>query len=521
MSHPHPPGSPPAPGVPASHTLRQQAEARWQAIRQKTPDIFGDLTLRDTDILMHDLHVHQIELELQNEELSRAKDALDASRARYVELYDLAPVGYCSVNEAGLISQANLTLASLLGVARKALVNRPFSALVIREDQDSWYQLRRALLDGSPPRPVELRLHQDAGTMGVTGACLWVQLTCTLAQDEAGAAVLHLAVSDMSARKLAEEALQESETRFRTLFEASQDAVLLHRDGKVIFANPTAAAMFGTRSDSELVGKAVMALVHPEDAPVIQTRIKNALEFGQIATALEGRYVKLDGTVFHAETQGRAIVLDGLPAILVTLRDIAERKLAQAKLELAASVFGHAREGITITDAQGTIVDVNEAFTRVTGYSREEAIGQNPRILKSGRQDQAFYEAMWASLISLGFWSGEIWNCRKSGEVYASLLTVSAVRDANGNTHQYVGLFSDITAIKAHQSQLEHMAHYDPLTHLPNRLLLGDRFAHAAEVARSEHRTLTLFYLDLDHFKHINDSLGYAVGDHMLLIRPK
>ncbi|NVO06039.1 MAG: PAS domain S-box protein, partial [Rhodoferax sp.] len=141
-------------------------------------------------------------------------------------------------------------------------------------------------------------------------------------------------------------------------------------------------------------------------------------------------------------------------------------KRANAKLELAASVFEHAREGITITDAQGTIVDVNAAFTRISGYSKEEVIGRNPRLLNSGRQAPDFYTAMWRALTEVGHWSGEVWNRRKSGEVFAELLTISAVRDEAGAIQKYVALFSDISAIKAHQDQLEHIAHFEPLTNL-------------------------------------------------------
>ncbi len=180
-------------------------------------------------------------------------------------------------------------------------------------------------------------------------------------------------------------------------------------------------------------------------------------------------------------------------------------------------MFGHARECITITDLQGTIVDVNDAFTRITGYSRDEVVGQNPRILNSGRQDKAFYDALWHELLNEGHWSGEIWNRRKSGEVFAELLTISAVRDANGQTQHYVALFSDITAIKEHQNRLDHMAHFDALTGLPNRLLFADRLQQALAQAARRHQTVAVAYLDLDGFKAINDRYGHDTGDSLLI----
>ena len=196
---------------------------------------------------------------------------------------------------------------------------------------------------------------------------------------------------------------------------------------------------------------------------------------------------------------------------------ITRRKEDDEKLQLAGSVFSHAREGISITDAHGTIVDVNEAFTRITGYSREEAVGQNPRILSSGRHDAAFYSAVWGALILQGHWSGEIWNRRKSGELYAELITISAVRNAQGITQNYVALFSDISSIKEHQNVLERIAQFDPLTHLPNRLLLADRLQQAMTQAQRRGQQLAVAYLDLDGFKSANDRHGHDVGDQLLI----
>ncbi|MBY0463498.1 MAG: EAL domain-containing protein, partial [Burkholderiales bacterium] len=208
---------------------------------------------------------------------------------------------------------------------------------------------------------------------------------------------------------------------------------------------------------------------------------------------------------------GRVVAISGL------VQDITLQKQEEKATRLAACVFSHAREGITITDAEGTIVDVNEAFTRITGYDRDSALGRNPRFLQSGRQDKAFYEAMWQDLTGPGHWSGEVWNRRKNGEVYAELLTISAVRDANGVTQQYVALFSDITGIKAHQNQLERIAHFDALTNLPNRVLLADRLNQAVAQTPRRNTTLTVAFLDLDGFKAINDRHGHDMGDQLLV----
>jgi diguanylate cyclase (GGDEF)-like protein/PAS domain S-box-containing protein len=197
--------------------------------------------------------------------------------------------------------------------------------------------------------------------------------------------------------------------------------------------------------------------------------------------------------------------------------DVTERKQAEERLHLAASVFTHAREGIMITARDGTIIDVNETFSHITGYSRDEALGRNARLLSSVRQGKDFYAAMLRDLIEKGHWSGERWNRRKNGELYAEMLTISAVRDAQGNTRQYVALFSDITAAKEHEKQLEHIAHYDALTSLPNRALLADRLHQAMAQAHRRTQPLAVAYLDLDGFKAINDCHGHEIGDQLLV----
>ncbi|MBC7859693.1 MAG: EAL domain-containing protein, partial [Burkholderiaceae bacterium] len=190
---------------------------------------------------------------------------------------------------------------------------------------------------------------------------------------------------------------------------------------------------------------------------------------------------------------------------------------AEARLQLAAGVFTHAREGIMLSGADGNMIEVNDSFTRITGYARDEVLGRNPRMLQSGLQGPEFYSAMWRDLARDGYWDGEIWNRRKNGEVYAQMLTISAVRDDDGVAQHYVALFTDITPLKEHQQQLEHIAHYDALTSLPNRTLLADRLQRAMLHSARGDSSLAVVYLDLDGFKAINDKHGHDVGDNFLV----
>ena len=206
------------------------------------------------------------------------------------------------------------------------------------------------------------------------------------------------------------------------------------------------------------------------------------------------------------------------------IRNLLEREQLRQELQrreteqrLAASVFAYSHDGIVITDAENRIIKVNRAFSRITGYQYEEVKGQNPRLLKSGRQSAEFYHEMWHALLNQDHWSGEIWNRNKNGEVYAALTSISAVRDERGNIHHFIGLFADITLLKNQQYDLERIAHFDPLTGIPNRVLLTDRIEQAILHTRRARNLLAVCYLDLDEFKPINDQFGHEVGDQLLI----
>lgn len=195
---------------------------------------------------------------------------------------------------------------------------------------------------------------------------------------------------------------------------------------------------------------------------------------------------------------------------------VLERRREADNLRLMAKVFENSNEGILVTDAQARIVSVNPAFVSMTGYSRDEALGQTPRLLASGIHDQVFYQHMWASLLEQGHWHGEIWNRRKNGEVFPEWLSLSAVHDHNGVLSHYVGLFFDLSERKAAEARAEYLIHHDPLTDLPNRLQAKNRLNEAIARRQDDGEGVALLYVDLDNFKTINDSLGQAMGDQLL-----
>lgn len=312
-------------------------------------------------------------------------------------------------------------------------------------------------------------------------------------------------------------ALKKSQRYQTAVFDNFPFHVWLKDDqGRFLSVNKNLADALDCPSAESMVGKTDRDFSTPELAESYIADDREVMASGKPKVVQE--LTRDHGRLIWVETFKYPIYIDGtLIGTVGFSRDITERKLGEEKLKLAASVFTHAREGILITDAQGAIIDVNDTLLSITGYSREEVIGENPRIFNSGLQDKAFYEHMWASLLEQGHWSGEIWNRRKTGESYPAMLTISAVRNEDGGIIHYVALTSDISAAKEYERQLEHLAHFDILTKLPNRTLLGERLNQAMAQTKRQGRLLAVAYLDLDRFKEVNDKHGHETGDQLLI----
>ncbi|MDX1810200.1 MAG: diguanylate cyclase [Sulfurospirillaceae bacterium] len=196
--------------------------------------------------------------------------------------------------------------------------------------------------------------------------------------------------------------------------------------------------------------------------------------------------------------------------------EVTELKETEAQLKLAACVFENTLDGVLITDTKGTILSVNPAFTEITGYTEEEVLGKNPRILKSNRHDLAFYSSMWKDIKTNGRWKGEIWNRRKSGDLYLERMTISMVRDTDDKPVRYVSVFNDITALWHKDEYIKHLAFHDALTDLPNRTLLIERINRQLINSNRKDCNLALMFLDLDGFKPVNDQFGHDIGDDLL-----
>lgn len=294
----------------------------------------------------------------------------------------------------------------------------------------------------------------------------------------------------------------------------------LHADGRACFpyASEGIQTLLGMTADEVRTdAMPAFALVHPDDLDELWAAIKKS--------ALTGRRWQQRFRLRHSAGQIRWLQGNATPRRTDQgdcfwhgfLTDVTPEVRAEEQLQLAASVFVNAQEGITITDAGGFITDVNPAFTRITGYSRDEVLGRSPKLLSSGHQDAAFYARMWDALRNSGAWRGEIWNRNKAGEVYPELLSVAVVKDVTGQVSHYISSFSDITHLKDREVHLDRLAHYDPLTSLPNRRLLDDRLRQAIAHTRRAGKIMAVAVFDLDHFKPINDEFGHAAGDMALV----
>lgn len=306
---------------------------------------------------------------------------------------------------------------------------------------------------------------------------------------------------------------ESNEDQYRAAIETSGFGFwLLDKSGTILDANETYARLSGYTKE-ELIGLSFTQLVAHE-CDQISNRVFQIVRKDN--RVLEAQHRRKDGTIWDVEYSASYNRQHG-GQFSVIFRDISDRALLQQQLHLTAEVFENANEAVVITDAIGTILNVNNAYCQITGYNRDEIIGENPSKLQSGKHDPQFYQQMWDALGEKGQWVGEIWDRRKNGEIFPKWLSITGVRNAAGETSHYIGSFSDISVLKGIESELQRLAYYDSLTGLPNRTMFKERLSEELNRCQRYEGYCAVLFLDLDRFKLVNDTMGHAAGDELLM----
>jgi diguanylate cyclase (GGDEF)-like protein/PAS domain S-box-containing protein len=366
----------------------------------------------------------------------------------------------------------------------------------------------------------EGEVHHEYRFRHADGSYVWINDNVILVRDAGGQATQIMgAWLDITDRKAVELAVKRSEQRYRDLFEVSPQPMCVYdlETLQVLSVNSAALAKFGYEHDDFLALK-LKDFLGGEDGGRVKALVSTYLQSGG-GYSQSGEWLcrKKDGTLFWVEISGHTFTFEGRPARLIQALDVTDRRQAEERLRLISNVFECTQEGIGITDAQGRYISVNRSFTAITGFSSDEVMGKTPLVHRSGRHEQSFYDAMWQQIREEGRWEGEVWNRRKSGEIYPEWLSISAIKDARGQVQQYLGIFTETSRGKAAEERIQRLVNYDILTNLPNRALLNDRAKVALAAAARSRDPVVVMHLNLDHFRRINESLGHEVGDQVLI----
>jgi len=433
----------------------------------------------------------------------------DAERY-FRDVIDSAIDGFFAIDAQRRFIEVNDRLCELFGYPREEWIGRtPLDFITPESRTELIKQMQR--IESTDRRRYQLIAQRKDGS---TFPILLNNTTHRNARGEVTGAFGF--ITDLTPIMAAQQAVAESERELRGILDDLQDTYYrTDRDGIIVRASRSVERLLGYTVE-EVLGRRLADLYWSErDRELFLEQMRAN---GGHIVAGESRLRRKDGSElwvltnahFILDPEGRVIGVEG------TTRDNTKQRQAAQQLRLAAKVFESSGEAIMISDPDAVVISVNRAFTEVTGYAADEAVGRNASLLASGRHDTDFYREMWRTLLDSGYWQGEIWNRRRNGEIYPEWLGISSVRDEHGALVNYIGIFTDISERKAVEARIEYLAHHDSLTGLPNRLLLKDRMEHAIVHADRSGRKVALLFVDLDRFKAVNDSYGHPVGDALL-----
>lgn len=503
--------------------LHQEIQRRNKIIHALTEQVERSLNNNSSDFaLLQATYILEEQVHLRTKELKRSIDELETFIAN-------ASVGVVFTHNRHIL-RYNRQFGEIFGFTGNEAVGLP-DRILFRNDEEyvKVAQVASPLLFSGHPFHTELFMQRSDGTD------LWINLIGYVSSSPQSHQGTIWLLEDRTAIKRADQALQHSHDQLeeRVLQRTAELTQQLHFVQQLIEAIPgpvyykdtefrylgcnRAYENFTGKTAQDLIGKTPLETTAPELAENYMAADRALLEKPG-SQIYEGKVKFASGefrdVMFHKATFTRA---DGrVGGVVGLMLDITERKRMEENLRQAATVFESAAEGVVITKTDGTIIAVNRAFTEITQYSQAEAVGNNPRMLQSGRHSQNFYRDLWATVMRDGRWQGEIWNRRKNGEIYPEWLSISSVRDEKGALTNFVATFSDITRQKQNEDYIQQLAFSDPLTQLPNRRLLLDRLQHAVATSIRNRHYGALLFIDLDDFKNLNDTRGHDTGDMLL-----
>ncbi len=442
-------------------------------------------------------------------EAKQTEQALLLSKQMFISVFQQCPdIMVIADRKSGKLLEVNQAFEQQSGIPIEQAIGKTPDELNIWGTPDADHQFQEKMANGSL-RDLELPFRRSNGE-------LFTGLISAESLSHADNSTLVIVIRDISKMRSTQQLLELSEEKFAKAFHASPDGMLITRleDGVLLDANEGFTRITGL-STKQALNHSTLELglwCDPHQRSFILQQIEKHGSVRDFTAAVNTS----DGSVRICELSAQPMTIGNQACLLTIARDVTDRHVMQEKLLQAATVFENTAEGVMITDTTQHITAINRAFTEITGFSELETLGSPASMLSSGRHDSLFYAKMWQQLTADGHWQGEIWNKRKNGEVFPEWLTISAVRNSLSEITHYVGVFADITPLKQAQAKLDHQAHHDSLTGLPNRLLFETRLQAELDSCQLGERHGAVLFMDLDRFKHINDSLGHPVGDQLL-----
>ncbi len=446
--------------------------------------------------------------------------ALEDSEARFRSTFEQAAVGIAMCSLAGRYSRVNRRFTEISGYSEADLLQMDFRELLHPDDAPR-VDAQLVTLAGSEREVIALEIRIRRRDGGLVWVAMTVSVVRALSRDPSQYMVV---IEDISGRKQTEAVLRESEARMRTIVSSIDEGIVM-RDaaGDVVVCNDAVAQIYDIAPDQIAKFRLDSGLIDfvfadgsaraPETLPPMRALATGTPVADMVAFRAH------DGEIRTLWVKSSPLQRDEDPfphAVVTTITDMTQRLQAEAELRLAASVFENSVEAIVVAGADRNIVRANPAFSTVTGFDVREVIGLGLPDVTGSRHETGFFEGVWRCIERDGFWQGEVWNTRKNGKAFPAWLSISSVRDHDGQISHYVAVFSDITERKANEARIAYLAHHDPLTGLPNRALMQDRLSQSLARAHRERTMVGLLFLDLDRFKMINDSLGHHAGDRLL-----